>query len=275
MIRLIACDLDETLLNEEKHISLANKAAIAKAKKEYGVLFVPASGRGYTSMEHVLQELGVYQQKGEYTISSNGGVVIENEQFRHITFHSFDFAVAKELFAYGIDHGFCVQVFTARDVYGFAMDAQEREWLFMFKKDAIVCEENDIDFLRDEPIVKVLFEKQDMDLLKRTAYDMRDLTSDRANVSFSSNRYLELNPMGVNKGVGLQELASYLHIPMEETMAIGDNYNDMEMLMAAGVAVAVANANEDIKAIADYVTTKTHQDSAVAQAIAHYLFEEE
>lgn len=271
MIRLIACDLDETLLSKDKTISKENLEAIHKVTKEYGVLFVPASGRGYTSMDSVLRELGIHGQKGTYTISNNGGVVVENETFDHITFHSFEFSLAQQLFAYGIEQGLCVEVFTASDVYGFLLNESEREWLFMFKKDAVECEETSIEFLRDQQIVKVLFECEDMELLKKTAQDMSELTRGKANVSFSSNRYMELNPIGVNKGVGLRELANHLGIAIEETMAIGDNYNDVELLEEAGVAVAVANANEDVKKLADFVTSRDHDHGAVAEAIEQYI----
>ena len=273
MIRLIACDLDETLLDERKHITERNLRAIQRAKEELGVYFVPASGRGYTSMTDVMKELGVFQQKAEYTISNNGGIVIENENYQHISFHCFPFETALHLFEYGIENGLSVEVFTANQVYGFQLDEEERDWLFMFKHDAIECTEHHIDFLKDEPIVKVLFEKKDMDELYQIACDIKPLTDGKASVSFSSNRYLELNPPGVDKGKGLIELAHYLHIPIAETMAIGDNFNDKEMLEAAGVAVAVNNAIDEIKEIADYVTQSDHNESGVAEAIHHFIFE--
>ena len=61
-------------------------------------------------------------------------------------------------------------------------------------------------------------------------------------ISFSSDRYIEINAAGVNKGEGLRMLAEMLTIDMAQTMAIGDNFNDLEMIRAAGIGVAVANA---------------------------------
>ena len=274
MIRLIACDLDETLLDDKKRIPQYNLEKIKEAKDQ-GVLFVPASGRGYTSMDSVLTSLAAYDKEQEYTISNNGGIVVENKGFRHISFHSFTFEQAKALFAYGIQKDICIEVFTDHDVYAFHLNEDERGWLFMFKKDAQVCQENSIDFFKDEPIVKLLFEDTDMERLYTIAEDMKHVSDGVASVSFSSNRYIELNPLGIDKGVGLCELCAYLDIPMEETMAIGDNDNDRELLLAAGVSVAVANANERIKRIADHVTRFDHNEGAVGEAIERFVLGKE
>ena len=87
MYKLIACDLDETLLNTDKEICARNIAAIKRAEREYGVRFVPATGRGYTCIDNVLHTLGVYDAEQEYTISNNGGVVTENKNYRKLSFH--------------------------------------------------------------------------------------------------------------------------------------------------------------------------------------------
>lgn len=271
MIRLIACDLDETLLNDEKRIPKYNLDMIKKAK-EKGIVFVPASGRGYTSMDSVLKELEVYDKEQEYTISSNGGIVVENKDYRHISFHCFTFDQAKALFSYGMKQDVCIEVFTDRDVYAFHLNEDERNLLFKFKKDAVECQEDSLDFLKNEPIVKLLFEHTDMNRLYQIADDMKHVTDGTASVSFSSNRYIELNPIGIDKGVGLRELCAYLAIPIEETMAIGDNDNDRQLLLTAGVSVAVANASEDIKCIADHVTRYDHNEGAVGEAIEKFLF---
>ena len=73
---------------------------------------------------------------------------------------------------------------------------------------------------------------------------------------------------GMNKAVGLQELIDQLGIARGEVAAFGDNYNDVEMLKLAGTAVAMGNAVEEVKALADYVTTSSDQDG-IARALAH------
>ena len=273
MYKLIACDLDETLLNDKKEICERNLMAIEKARKEYGVRFVPATGRGYTCIDNVLRDLDVYDKENEFIISNNGGIVCENRNFKQLTFHELPYEKAKELFTFGIEKGLCVQIFTAKDVYAYQLNDDEKEWLFMFKPDAIEMEENTMDFLKGEAIAKILFQRQDMDFLKQLANEMKPICKG-VNVSFSSNRYLELNSEGVDKGLGLKELANHLGIDIKETIAIGDNYNDIAMLEEAGLSIAMENAPQEIKDICDYVTTSNHNEGGVAEAIEKYIFME-
>lgn len=89
MYKLIACDLDETLLNTDKEICSRNIEAIKRAERDYGVRFVPATGRGYTCIDNVLHTLDVFDASHEYTISNNGGVVTENKIIESFPFMSF------------------------------------------------------------------------------------------------------------------------------------------------------------------------------------------
>ena len=274
MYKLIACDLDETLLNSDKEISERNVRAIKRAEQEYGVKFVPATGRGYTCIQNVLDTLDIDNKEEEYIISGNGSIICENKDFKKLTFHTLPFDKAKQLFTFGIEHGLCIQVFTDQDVYAYQIDDDERDWLFMFKSDAVIMKENTIDFLKDTPIMKILFQRADMEYLKNIAEAMESIL-DGVSISFSSNRYLEMNRAGVDKGLALQELAKHLHIPIEETIAIGDNYNDIGMLKVAGLSIAMANATQEIKEICDYVTIADHNQGGVGEAIEKFIFESE
>ena len=272
MIKLIACDLDETLLNSDKKISEKNRIAIQRAKDEYGVLFVPATGRGYTCIDAVLDPLALRDQEDAYIISNNGGILCTAKDYQKLQFHALPFALACELFQFGYEANVCIQVFTDKDVYAFHLNEDEKKWLFMFKPDSIICEETSLAFLKDTPIAKILFQNTDMTYLQQIAKQMKPITKDKVSVSYSSNRYLELNAIGVDKGLGLRELAAHLGIAIEDTMAIGDNLNDYAMLKDAGVAVAVANAVAEIQAISDYVTKANCNEDAVAEAIQKFIF---
>lgn len=273
MYKLIACDLDETLLNTEKEICEENIRAIKKAEEEYHVRFVPATGRGYTCIDNVLHLLGVYDAEDEYTISNNGGVVTENKNYKELSFHALPFSLAKKLFAFGYEKDVCIQVFTAKDVYAFHLNEDERKWLFSFKPDSIECQENNIEFLKDIPITKILFQNTNVLYLQELAKELEPLKQE-VSISFSSNRYMELNPFGVDKGLGLKDLCTYLGIDLHETIAIGDNFNDIGMLKEAGLSVAVGNAVEEIKGMCDYVCERDHNHGAVAEVIQRFIFDE-
>lgn len=272
MYRLIACDLDETLLNDKKIICQENLDAIKRAKEEFGVYFVPATGRGFTGVHGVLDMLGVRNKKQEYVISNNGGIITENLQERILTLHTIDFSIVELICSYGFAKDVCVQVFTPKDVYAFHLNEDEHGWLMMFKPDSIVCEDLNISMLKDQPITKILFQNTNTAYLRELAKDLEDIVKGKITTSYSSNRYLEINAVGVNKGLGLKELADYLHIDMCETMAIGDNYNDLDMLTVAGRSIAVGNANDDIKNVCDYICRCDHNQGAVAEAIAQFIF---
>ena len=106
--------------------------------------------------------------------------------------------------------------------------------------------------------------------LQRIAEEVKDLTTDM-DVSYSSNRYMEVNRKGVNKGVGLQSLCNITGIDIAETIAIGDNYNDLSMIKAAGLGVGVANTVEAMKPKCDYITEADCDEGAVGEVIEKFI----
>ena len=137
-----------------------------------------------------------------------------------------------------------------------------------------VIDEYSMDFLKGQKIAKILFERRDMDYLKMIKEEINPYIEGKVCASFSSNRYLELNALGVDKGYGLRWLANYLGIQQKEVIAIGDNYNDVDMIQAAGLGVCVQCASDDIKTLADYVTSVDYDQGAVKEVIEKFVEEE-
>ena len=100
--------------------------------------------------------------------------------------------------------------------------------------------------------------------------DLKDITGD-LDVSYSSNRYIEFNHQGVNKGQGLKKLTDILGVDIKETIAIGDNFNDLSMIKVAGLGVGVQNTVEDMKKECDVITKATNNENAVAEVISKYI----
>ena len=92
-------------------------------------------------------------------------------------------------------------------------------------------------------------------------------------MSFSSNRYIEFNHKGVNKGAGLRFIAHMLGVKPEETIAIGDNFNDLSMIQAAGLGVGVQNTIKDMKPLCGYITEATIDEGAVAEVIEKFILQ--
>lgn len=272
--KLIACDLDETLLNDQHRVGNRNVEAIQKARKEYGVKFVPATGRGFMQIQPELKELQLYDLPEEYVISFNGGALTENKDNRLIEFKGLDFEKMKQIFEAGLNFDVCIHVYTPEHLYVFNLSESERQRLLEQKLEVIYPEENSVDFLKDTPISKILYQNIDVPYLMSLEDGLKSITDGCCAVSYSSNRYMEFNALGVDKGQGLIDLANKLSIAIEDTIAVGDNYNDMAMLKVAGLAVAANNAVDEVKAACDYTTKANNNEGVVAELIEKFIFNE-
>ena len=268
MYKIIACDLDQTLLSDDCTVSAQNVDAIRKAR-ELGVKFVPATGRGYRSIEPTLKQLDLLDRENEYVISFNGGAVTENKGNRLLHFEGIPFALADELYRRGQQYHVCIHAYTRETVYVYRLWQEEIDFL---EGRMAVTEvfETDLNFLAGQEIVKVLYMNTDYSYLKQIENDLKDITQD-IDVSYSANRYIEFNRRGVNKGAGLLSLARLLGVKPEETIAIGDNFNDLPMIRAAGLGVGVRNTVEDMKPLCDYITQTDNNESAVAEVIKKFV----
>ena len=167
-----------------------------------------------------------------------------------------------------------VLVFTLDCCYIFHADEDEIQRKIAQKAKFKVIEDYDIDFLKDEKIAKILYEKRDMDYLKQLAKKLPESIQETCSIAFSSGRYLEMNTKGVDKGYGMRWLVNYLGYDMDETIGIGDNYNDVEMIKTAKLGCAVACASDDIKELAQYVTQKDYDEGAVKEVIEKFVLGE-
>ena len=268
--KLIASDMDETLLNDDHQICQRNIDLIKKAK-EKGVKFVPATGRGYASIQNDLKTLGLYDELGEYVISFNGGALTENKDNRLLYFEGLSFEKTKEIFEFGLQCDVCQHVYTKDKLYVFNLSESEKERIKHQKVECVILEENNIDFLKDTPISKILFQNTDVPYLMSLEPQMKEIVEGECAVSYSSNRYMEFNKIGVDKGQGLKHLAELLGIDISETIAVGDNYNDMPMLQVAGLSVAAANAVDDVKKACDVTTNADNNEGVVAEIIERFI----
>ena len=245
MYKIITCDLDETLLSLDRSICRRNIEAI-HAAAEKGVKFVCASGRGYMSFQNTLQEIGLYDLADQYSISFNGGAITENKGNRVLHLEGISWELADSLYRKGREYDVCQHIYTQDTVYLYNSNADE------------------VDFLNNR---QDFIEIYDEDLIeKEVAY----LTGD-CEVSYSSGRYLEFNKKGVSKGNGLRRLAQILGVDMKDTIAIGDNINDLSMIRAAGIGAGVSNVFEGMIDDCDYVAKASNDEGGVAEIIEKYV----
>lgn len=270
MYKLIFSDLDETLLTSDHHVPLVNRQAIALARQK-GVKFVPATGRGYEMTKEILSEIGIADQKDEYIIAFNGAMIVECRDFKELYFQGLEFSTVEKIYHFGRQFDVCIEIFTPEAVYMFHANEDEINRKIKQKANFFIMADDDLPSLKDKRLAKIIFQKRDMDYLYHIASQMHSITDNQVEVSYSSSRYLEFNHLGINKGKAAMFLANYLGIPMKETIAIGDNENDISMLECAGVGVAVRCAMPHIQALADDVTQKDFAEGAVAEMIEKYI----
>ena len=268
MYKLIACDLDETLYSNDRTIPARNVEAIKRAS-ELGVKFIPATGRGYNSVRETLVDLGLLDKEGEYVISYNGGAITENKGNRLLHFQGLPFEEAEELYRRGLNYDVCIHVYTREMVYAYNITQEE---IARLSKRMQVTEvfDRDLQFLAGQDIAKVLYENRDFDYLKKIEEELKDITGNM-DVSFSSNRYIEFNSKGVTKGAGLRFVAEMLGIKREETIAIGDNFNDLSMIQEAGLGVGVQNTIQGMRQYCDYITEATNDEGGVGEVIEKFI----
>ncbi|MGC9933960.1 Cof-type HAD-IIB family hydrolase [Priestia aryabhattai] len=238
--KLIALDMDGTLLNNQQEISEENRAAIAKAQ-EQGVHVVLSTGRSLLTCREYAQSL----QLSSYLITVNGSEIWD-ESGQLVERKLIDASHIEKMWNLTQDHKLNFWAVTTDKVWRdeFPEDIASQEWL-KFGYDI------PDDALREE-------------VLKQIA-GISDFE-----ISNSSLTNLEINALGINKAKGIMTVCDRLGISMDEVIAMGDSLNDMAMIEAAGCGIAMGNAQEAVKEAADWVTD-TNVNSGVAKAISHWV----
>ena len=265
MYRIIAADLDETLLQTDKHVS---KKDIETIRSFTDVRFVCATGRGFGSIQGTLKELGTYDKENEYTISYNGALITENRDNRIIHLEPISYEDCEKLFNLGLKYDVCIHLYTLNECYTYRLFDEEIRYL----KDRIEVKEffdTDISFLKDKTIIKALYCNSDVNYIRKIKEELR--LEDEYEVTMSANRYLEFNAKGINKGLGLRKLAEYLGVPIEETIAVGDSLNDLAMIKAAGLGIGVKNSADEIINDCDIILDSTNNDSPISEIYEKYV----
>lgn len=268
MIQAVICDLDETLLDDEKNVSAKDLETIHKIRKQ-GIHFIPATGRPFYSLKQTLKDLDLYQEQ-DLTISYNGGMIHQNHNLKPLILHHLNHGLVSFLFDFGQKENVTMHVYVEDLTYTFNMNDEERHHCRNFpgfKEN----KETSLDFLKGTPILKILFQNLDLDYLRHLEQKLPQKIKDQLEISYSSNRYLEFNPKGISKGMAVQEVSKTLNIPIENILTIGDNLNDLSMIQISGKSAAPKNAVEQIKKSADYISPYTYNESCITDIIKHFI----
>ncbi|MBP3888650.1 MAG: sugar-phosphatase [Cellulosilyticum sp.] len=265
MYRLVAVDMDGTLLREDKTISNRTKNAIAKAS-EKGVKVVLASGRPIAGLERYLEELNLLSED-DYVMSFNGSV-LQNVKTREIVSKNIlKGSDLKRLYELSRTIGVNIHAFTKAGCITPVMNEYTE---LEGRINGIEVHEMDFDRIEeDEDVIKVMF-IDPPEVLDAAMVHIPETFYNDYTVVKSAPFFLEFLNKKSSKGTGVKALGEYLGIRQEEIICIGDAENDLAMIEYAGLGVAMGNAFEEVKAAADYVTFDNNDDG-VAHVIEKFI----
>ncbi|AXI67297.1 Cof-type HAD-IIB family hydrolase [Streptococcus suis] len=268
MIKLIALDMDGTLLDEQKELKQAQIDAIHQAV-EAGVKIVLCTGRPLAGVKPFVEQLG-FDTEEEFIIVNNGCSTHSTKDWSLIDWEELSSQDIAYLDSFTASDQVQISLFDEEDYFVLAEKANARVNL-----DAGLVGMTPISIdLAEATAGKHRFfeamfvgEKEAIDAFENQHNDT--LSKDYTTVR-SQDYLLEILPNGASKASGLKKLADRLGILPEEIMAMGDANNDLEMIEFAGLGIAMGNANEQVKAIAQDITD-TNENNGVAKAIEKHI----
>ena len=270
MIKLLAIDMDGTLLNEEKHIDTPQKEAVQKAIGA-GIKVVLCTGRPLFGVLPVYGELELEKYNlDEYVILNNGCSLRKTTNWELLD--------NKEIMKEDV-----IYLDKLRKGYNLDLTVSNDDDYFVVgdKANKYTIEDGKLVYVDIKPISleeatsgKHTFFKSmylgEEEEIQRFKNDNENLLKDKYDAVLSQIHIFEMLPFGTNKAAALKELAEKLGIEREEIMTIGDGNNDVEMLEFAGIGVAMGNSTESAKKAANYVTD-TNENHGVSKSIEKYI----
>lgn len=270
--RLLFLDLDGTLLNDEKQITTGNRQALEKALQDgHGVIIT--TGRPLRSAMEQARNLGL-DQPGCFFIAYNGALIYDWAKNAQVYKRSLPVQTVIRLFRQAEKMGVHIQTYDTWDVLVEPRcdDTEVRRYCQLIRMDFKVME-NVETALQEEPVkcLAINFDRKD-GLLAFQAW-IRENMAEEVDCFFSCDQYMEIVPKGMSKGDAVKRLCRMLQVDIADAVAAGDAANDLTMIRTAGIGVAMANATEEVKAAAQYITKRDNNHDGIAEVVEQFFWE--
>ena len=260
--KLLALDMDGTLLNSQKKISAKTAAAIAELSKS-GVHVVVSTGRALAELNDYKNELAFMH----YGIAISGGLVYDFFRATPIFTHPVPENLSLEIIDAGIAERAMIHLMAVREPLmreediRHCADFQMSAYQDMYDRINTRCDDFKA-YVHAHPdeIIKVNLYHRSPESRDRSFARLKNLP---LTFAYAETTALESSPLGVTKASGLRELCNFLKLDISETVAVGDAPNDIEILKTAGIAAVMGNASAEIKKLADFVTDDNDHDGIV------------
>ncbi|EJN95130.1 Cof-type HAD-IIB family hydrolase [Streptococcus ratti] len=270
MLKLIAIDMDGTLLDSRKELSQRNIDVIQEAAQK-GHKIVICTGRIQKGVEPYFDQLELKAEE-EYAVLNNGcSLHTIREDWQLLSYHNLDFHDVQYL--YSLLDGYPEIYLTLIADVDYLVLADEVPDLVAYDASLVFTEPKPVSLAEvktaDKPVFQAMY-MGEPDVLDTFQADLEAELADKFSMVRSQPYLFEAMPKGITKASGLRELAQKLDVKDKDIVALGDAANDLEMMKAAGFSIAMGNAAEDIKKIADAITS-SNDEAGVAEAIQKYV----
>lgn len=265
-IRLLALDLDDTLLRDDLTISFHARSVLRKAEAA-GVVVVLASGRAPRAMERYARELDLHRRPG-YLICNNGVTVLESQSGAVVYDGKLPTAAA-------------LAVYDLVDAEGLPVQVYDDDAIYVSRRNEFADQDQKLTGMRQVVVenframlaagTRKLVIPGDPMMLRPLETLLKNILGGEAVIFTSKPYFLEILPPDSGKGEALALVADRLGIGKNQVMAVGDSMNDESMLRWAGWGVAMANADPRIKALAAFVSPRSNEADGVADLVERYL----
>ena len=266
--RVLAADLDGTLVTDDKRVTERTKEAV-KAMTEKGGIMVLASGRPSHGIWPVAKELSL-DEEGGYILAYNGGELIDCRD------GSIKFSVSlpkeriPQIISLSRQYETAILTYEGADII---TESSEDPYVHGEARNVRmnIRQIDDLIAYLDFPVVKLMMVGSEEKIAEMEPI-VREALGEEFSVFRSEAYHLEILPAGIDKGSGLVKTLEYLNIPAQESIACGDYDNDVPMVKAAGLGVSMENGCPMIRECADYITASNEADG-VARVIERFMLE--
>lgn len=267
MIKLVAIDLDGTLLTDDKKISPHNLEVLKKAKAQ-GVKVVLCTGRPLAAITPFIEQLGL-NEPGDYSITFNGGLVQKNDTGEILSKSALTLADVQRISQLMVELALPVDVLSEELVLQLPT-APDYPSIYPQLNGLLTFQSAKLADLTEDGLYNKVVMAYDQDYLDQQIAKIPDRFKKDYEVIKTRSNLLEFMPKGVTKAFGLAHLAAHLGLTSDEIMALGDEENDLSMIEYAGMGVAMANAVEKVRQAANYITASNEEDG-VAKAVEKFV----
>lgn len=265
--KIFFTDLDGTLLTTDKRITPATMDAL-RQWTEAGNKLALSSGRAIESVNHVRATLGL-DFPGMYLIGCNGSEIYDCDSDTVIFRVGLTFPQTSLIMETARKQGVHCHTYTDTHIISPADSEELHYYRRGILTPVIICEDV-LSALDKEPCKCIAIEIHEKEKLEHFRQTLLPLVKGEVSLLYSNDQYLEIFPGSAGKGSAIQKLCSLINIPLSRTLAAGDEANDISMLQAAGIGIAMSNAKDYVKENADLITETDNDHDGLAPILLQY-----